>query len=329
MQDERIKPISSTGIGNEQEEKNQAEDTPVQSNLTMIVVMTALLFFAIGGLAAYVAFGMDDEGNDGGGESSAALQQTATVGAAVDNADATSSSIVQTLAPDDENAQATLQAVIESQVNAAIEATLFALTPTATPPPTAVPEDFIVSDESPFLGAEDAPIVIVEFSDYQCPYCGRFDQQTRDPLIEHYGDLVKLVFRDYPVIGGQSSAETAEAARCAGLQGLYWEYSDLIWENQALPSGERLTLNQQTFDRFAEQVEGLDMDEFDQCLADDSGWDLVVADFNMGQTLGVRSTPSFFINGRPFTGAQPLQNFIAVIDAELVRMGIEPPERES
>lgn len=211
-----------------------------------------------------------------------------------------------------------------ASVEEAVQATFRALTPTATPLPTRAPVSETVAEHNPFRGPEDAPVTIVEFSDYQCPFCARFHEETLEPLLEHYGDLVRFVYREYPIIGGQSSANAGAAAQCAGLQGQYWAYTDLIWANQV--SQQPRPLDNALLTEFAETVE-LDMDTFNACLADGTGFDLVVADFEAGRDFDFRATPSFFINGQPFTeGAAPLARFIEVIDAELRAQGIEPPQ---
>ncbi len=246
------------------------------------------------------------------GSISAARQATSTL-----------QSYLETAFPDEDD-RATAQSVIDNEIAAAVQATLFALTPTATAPPTAIPIDETAAEHSPSLGPEDAPITIVEFSDYQCPYCGRFHAQTLGPLLEHYEGLVRFVYREYPVIGGQSSAAIGTAAQCANLQGRYWDYADLIWANQN--SSDREPFTQELLDQYAAQIE-LNMDDYQACLNEGTGYDLVVMDYEAGRNWAITGTPTFLINGKKFVGAQPLENFINFIDRELVAMGIEPPER--
>lgn len=215
----------------------------------------------------------------------------------------------------------------QAAINDAVAATFVALTPTATPQPTDVPVNQSFEEHNPFLGPEDAPIVLVEFSDYQCPYCARFHEQTLSPLLEHYDGLIKFVYREYPIIGGQVSADMSTAAQCANLQGQYWEYTDLIWANQL--SNERRQVDSDLLGEFAETAE-LDLDVFNTCLDEGTGFDLVVTDFEAGRDWNVSATPGFFINGTRYSfGAQPLDVFLDVIDAELVELGISPPERSS
>ena len=127
--------------------------------------------------------------------------------------------------------RATIDAAIKAEINAAVSGTLFALTPTATALPTRVPVAETIVEHNPFIGPEDAPVTMVEFSDYWCQYCGRFHAQVLEPLLEHYGDLLRFAYREYPVIGGQASATIGAAAQCASFQGSYWEFTDQVWEN--------------------------------------------------------------------------------------------------
>lgn len=163
-------------------------------------------------------------------------------------------------------------------------------------------------DDDPYLGPEDAPITIIEFSDFRCPYCGRFAATTFDPLMEQYGDQIRFVYRDFPVLG-DLSFKAAEAAECADEQGAFWPYHDLLFANQ-----QSLTLD--SFVSFAEQLE-LDVETFQSCLENETYRDEVLADFNAARDLGATGTPAFFINGRLVSGAQPLQVFQSVIDEEL------------
>lgn len=244
--------------------------------------------------------------------SNAALQSTSTL-----------ESYLETAFPNEDD-RATAQAIFENEIAAAVEATLFALTPTATPPPTTIPIADTFADHNPVLGPEDAPITIVEFSDYLCPYCGRFHAETLEPLLEHYGDLVRYAYREYPVIGGQTSAAIGAAAQCANLQDRYWEFAALIWDNQT--GANQQQMSQELLDDFATQVD-LNIDDYQTCLTDGTGYDLVVLDYQAGRDWAITGTPTFIINGEKFVGAQPLDNFLNYIDRELVALGIEPPER--
>lgn len=225
----------------------------------------------------------------------------------------------------DAEQRATLDAAIQAEIEAAVRATFIALTPTATLPPTAAPITETFVDANPVLGPADAPITIVEFSDYFCGFCGRFHAQTLEPLLAHYGDLVRFIYREYPIIGGQQSADVGAAAQCAGFQDKYWEFSDLIWQNRT--SSERPPIDGNLITQWANDVE-LDFDEFVACIEEGRGFEIVLADFEAGRAYEITGTPTFFINGVRFVGAQPLEAFQNLIDSQLREMGIEPPARE-
>lgn len=163
-------------------------------------------------------------------------------------------------------------------------------------------------DDDARLGPDDAPIVIVEFSDYNCPYCQRFHQQTFQPLLDAYPGQIQFVYRDFPITS-QESFNAAQAAECAGVQGAYWEYHD------ALFSG-RYGLGLDAYRAYAQEL-GLDADELVQCVEEDRYAQEVQADARYASELGVSGTPTFFINGIPLVGAQPLDRFVEIIEAEL------------
>jgi len=198
------------------------------------------------------------------------------------------------------------------------------VTPTATPlPPTATPlapEDTV--DDDPFIGAADAPVKVVEFSDYQCGFCRRFYDETLFPLTDRYGDLIQFVYRDFPIFG-QPSIEAAIAAECSGDQDQYWGFHNAIFDSQA--SSDRPELNRATFSAIAVSLE-LDLDAWNACFDDEATYNEVIADAIDGDAWGVTGTPTFFINGQAIVGAQPYEVFVQIIDAELVALGIEPPD---
>ena len=164
---------------------------------------------------------------------------------------------------------------------------------------------------APFKGGEKAPVTIVEFSDFHCPFCKRV-VPTLAQLESKYGDKVKLVFRDFPIESLHPGASKAhEAARCAGEQGKFWPYHDKLFAGPANSSPE-------LFNRFAKEV-GLESAAFETCLSSGKHQAAIKKDIEEGQRLGVAGTPAFFINGRLFTGAQPLDAFARVIDEELAR----------
>jgi len=165
---------------------------------------------------------------------------------------------------------------------------------------------------APFKGGEKAPVTIVEFSDFHCPFCKRV-LPTLAQLESKYGDKVKLVFRDFPIDGLHPGASKAhEAARCADDQGKFWAYHDKLFSGPANSSPE-------LFNRLAKEV-GLDLPAFEQCLSGGKYQAAVQKDIEEGKRAGVMGTPAFFINGRLLSGAQPLEAFVRVIDEELARI---------
>jgi len=165
-------------------------------------------------------------------------------------------------------------------------------------------------DDDPAFGPENAPITIIEFSDYQCPYCKRWFDDVYAKLKEAYPDQVRFVFRDFPLTSIHPEAQpAAEAANCANEQGVYWEYHDKLFGG-----GEEL--GQAAYEKYAGQL-SLDMTRFKQCLAERRYQKEVEADLDYAANLGINSTPTFFINGIPVIGAQPFEVFQYVIDKEL------------
>jgi protein-disulfide isomerase len=162
---------------------------------------------------------------------------------------------------------------------------------------------------APARGRADAPVTLVEFSDFQCPFCKR-SQATLKQLQERYPGKLKLVYRDFPLDQLHPQARNAsEAARCAGDQGKFWEYHDVLFTQAPQASPESLR-------RYAEQT-GLDTAAFDRCLSSGLHREAVQRDVEEGTRLGVTGTPAFFINGRPVLGAQHIGAFTRVIDEEL------------
>jgi len=170
----------------------------------------------------------------------------------------------------------------------------------------------VSSRGAPFKGGENAPVTIVEFSDFHCPFCKKV-LPTLAQIESKYRDKVKLVFRDFPIESLHPEASKAhEAARCAGEQGKFWPYHDKLFAGPASSSPE-------LFNRFAKEV-GLEVATFETCLSSGKHQAAIKKDIEEGQRLGVAGTPAFFINGRLFTGAQPLEAFARVIDEELARI---------
>ncbi len=191
------------------------------------------------------------------------------------------------------------------------------------PSPTLQPVK-ISLDDDPIRGNPDAPITIVEFSDYQCPFCARFYAQTLPLLLEEYIDegKVNLVYRDFPVQRIHPNAlAAAAAAECADDQGKYWEYHDTLFEKQnawaKLDSNSAIS----TFSQFAAEIE-LEQQQFDNCLESGKYLEEVQADFSDGKNYQVTGTPGFFIGNEDIgfvkiIGAKPYDAFKKVIDAQL------------
>jgi protein-disulfide isomerase len=175
--------------------------------------------------------------------------------------------------------------------------------PNPSPPTVAVDDD-----GDPFIGGADAPVEIIEFSDFQCPFCARVVPTVKQ-IIDTYGDSVKIVFRDFPLSFHQNAQKSAEAAQCAHDQGKFWEYHDLLFANQN-------SLDTDSLKRYASEL-GLNTNQFDQCLDSGKYTQEVQEDFRDGQQAGVRGTPTFFINGQAVVGAKPFSEFKRVIDQEL------------
>jgi len=177
------------------------------------------------------------------------------------------------------------------------------------PPPVLRVE--VAVDGAPFKGPAQAPVTIVEFSDFHCPFCRRV-LPTLAQLESQYGEKIKLVFRDFPIDNLHPGATKAhEAARCANEQGKFWAYHDKLFAAPAKSSPE-------IFKGFAKDV-GLDVPRFENCFDSQKYQAAIKKDIEEGNRVGVMGTPAFFINGRLLSGAQPLDAFVRVIDDELAR----------
>lgn len=194
----------------------------------------------------------------------------------------------------------------------------------AAPPPAAQPNDTtpkapvnVTQGDLPVLGKPNAPVLIVEWGDYQCPFCGRLFEQVEPQVRQQYVETgkVRWAYRDFAFLG-QESVDAAMAARCANEQEVFWAYHDMLFESQ---EGE----NQGTFSReklkgFAREL-GLDTAAFNTCLDSEKYEDAVTVDTNAGRDAGVSGTPTTFVNGRVVNGAQPFDVFAKIIDEELAK----------
>lgn len=158
------------------------------------------------------------------------------------------------------------------------------------------------------LGPADAPVTIVEYADYQCPYCLRA-QDTVNALLDRYKGKVRFVHRDFPLDGHPRALPAARATRCAGEQGKFWDYHLALLRPGADFGDENLK-------KIATQV-GVDVPRFSSCVVSDKHDQAIRKQAAEGEALGVSSTPTFFVNGRLISGARPIDDFASVIDAEL------------
>lgn len=180
-----------------------------------------------------------------------------------------------------------------------------------TSQPIQQPSIKVSVDDDPVKGQANAPVTMIEFSDFQCPFCGRFFQQTLSKIEENYikTGKVKFVYRDFPLSFHPQAQAAAEAAECADEQGKFWEMHDKIFQNQQ-------SMSEESYKKWAEEI-GLDTEKFNNCLDTGKYAQEVQKDFQDGQKAGVSGTPTFFINGKKIVGAQPYQVFQQAIEAEL------------
>jgi protein-disulfide isomerase len=161
---------------------------------------------------------------------------------------------------------------------------------------------------TPATGPENAPVTIVEFTDYQCPYCHRA-QGTIDEVMRRYAGKVRLVHMEFPLDGHPGAVPAARAARCAGEQGKFWEFHRSLMTapgalDEAGLKGRAASL-------------GLGAGPFASCLSSDRHDAAIQASAEQGASLGVTGTPAYFVNGRLISGARPFESFAEIIDQEL------------
>ncbi|MDH5462854.1 MAG: DsbA family protein [Nitrosopumilus sp.] len=179
-------------------------------------------------------------------------------------------------------------------------------------------------DDDPVIGNIDSPITIIEFSDFQCPFCARFHVQTLPLIFEKYiqEGKVKLVFRDFPIQSIHPNALPASvAANCANEQGGFKEMHDMLFENQDKWNNQDTTNALALFSQYAAEMK-LDQDVFDACLTSGKYIEEIRNDLNDGRDYGVSGTPGFFIGNDQvgyveLKGAQPFESFKKIIDAQL------------
>jgi protein-disulfide isomerase len=168
-----------------------------------------------------------------------------------------------------------------------------------------------LEDSDPSIGNAKAPVTIIEFSDFQCPFCLRV-APTMKKIRATYGDKVRVVWKDFPLTQIHPQAfKAGEAGHCAAEQGKFWEYHDQLFGNQQALMPDDLK-------KYATTI-GLDAERFGSCLDMSKHAEVVRNGVAQGTRLGVNSTPTVFVNGRRVSGAQPYEVFAAVIDEELSR----------
>lgn len=192
--------------------------------------------------------------------------------------------------------------------------------------PAPEPQETVISmDDDPVKGDLNAPVTLIEFSDFQCPYCGRFFKSTLTEIERDYikTGKVRYVFRDFPLEFHKQAPKASEAANCAGEQGKYWEMHDKLFENQNALMVDKLK-------QYATEI-GLESGPFDACLDSGKYAEEINRDIEDGKKAGVSGTPSFFIGksqgqgkeitGKRIVGARPYESFKQIIDPLLANQG--------
>ena len=172
----------------------------------------------------------------------------------------------------------------------------------------APPRVDVGADDDPFMGPQDAPVTLVEFSDFQCPYCRRVQGVLKRLMTAYHGQL-KLVFRDFPLRQIHPEAQkAAEAAQCANDQGQFWQYHDRLFAVTELGIED--------LKQYAVEL-GLDAEQFNACLDSEKYRQEVQKDMDDAIAAGVNATPSFFVNGLPINGAVPFERFVEMVELAL------------
>jgi protein-disulfide isomerase len=182
--------------------------------------------------------------------------------------------------------------------------------PAPAPSPTVDMAGLITADDH-VKGDPDAPVTIVEWSDFECPFCARFYSDTLGQIDEQYikTGKVKLVYKDFPLSFHPQAQKAAEASECAGKQDKFWEMHDLLFEKGVVGGVT-------TFKQYASDL-GLDSSKFDSCLDSGETAQGVQADMALGGQSGIQGTPGFIVNGQVISGAQPFTVFQQVIESQL------------
>ena len=185
-----------------------------------------------------------------------------------------------------------------------------AYNPPSAGQPTQAPAkvDFKITSSDHVRGAKNAKVTLVEFSDFECPFCGRH-APTMDKILKDYAGKVRLVFKHFPLSFHQQAMLAANASECASEQGKFWEMHDKIFANQD-------NLSAADYSAWAKEL-GLNMSQFDGCLSSNKYQARIQSDMQLGSQSGVDGTPATFVNGQLLSGAQPYESFKTLIDAEL------------
>lgn len=168
------------------------------------------------------------------------------------------------------------------------------------------------ADDPMALGEPDAPVVMVAYSEFQCPFCGKFARDTEPTLVEKYvaDGTLRIEWRDFPYLGAESTV-AARGGRAAAAQDRFWEFEEAMYADQLPPNSGNL--DEDYLVSVAEDI-GLDVDRFRDDLASSELDAAVQQDFAEGQAIGVTGTPAFVINGVPVIGAQPTEVFERTIE---------------
>ncbi len=175
-------------------------------------------------------------------------------------------------------------------------------------------------------GDPNAPVHMIGFSDFQCPYCGQYAKTTEPLIIENYVKTGKVFYEFIPygpggMAIGSESVDAALAAFCAGDQGKFWEYHDILYANQTGENVGDFTINR--LNAFAQAL-GLDMDQFKSCMQQKKFQEKYLAGIEQGKNNNIGGTPSFLINGKLIEGALPYEEFKKELDAALEAAGVTP-----
>ncbi len=172
------------------------------------------------------------------------------------------------------------------------------------------PRQTIAKADRPAKGPENAPIEMIEFSDFQCPYC-ESAFPTVNQVLNTYGDRIHFIYRHYPLAIHPRARPAAEASQCAAEQGKFWQFHDRLF-------GDQSRLSDEDFKQAAAQL-GLDLAQFSACVDSQKYKAEIDVDIHAGDEAGVSGTPAFYINGRMLSGAQPFEAFKRIIDEELAQ----------